>query len=219
MASLFGNNYGISIVVLTIAIRLVIAPFMMKQYVKSFEMRKKMAAIKPEIDAIQMKLKEADDPKEKQKIQMEMMNVYRKHNINPLSSIGCLPIIIQTPVLMGFYFAIRGSKEIATHTFLWFNLGHPDLLLTLFAGVVYYLQFKVSQKMIPIPANDQQQSMQWIGLISPIMIVFASLSSPAVLPLYWSVGALFLIVQTFAASLLLERIEKRKAAAQNHYQS
>jgi YidC/Oxa1 family membrane protein insertase len=115
---------------------------------------------------------------------------------------------------MGFYYAIRRSHEIATHHFLWFSLGHTDLALTIIAGIVYFIQFKISQKLMPTAGVEQQQqnSMQWIGLMSPIMIVFASLSTSAALPLYWVVGGLFLIGQTYFSHLLLNRIRKQAPA-------
>lgn len=207
-AFLFSGSYGIAIIVLTLAIRLVLAPLMMKQYMNQHHMRKKMEIIKPEMQAIKKKLKATKDPDEQRNLQTDMMALYKKHQINPLS-IGCLPMIIQMPILMGFYYAIRGSKAIASHTFLWFSLGHPDVILTIIAGVAYYLQFKINQGMLP---DDQQQSMRWMGLISPAMIVFFSLQSPAALPLYWTVGGLFLVAQTYTARLIIERKEQQQLA-------
>jgi len=167
-------------------------PLMLNQYKKQQAMKAKMEIIKPEMEKIQKKIKGTKDQKEQQKLQMEMMDLYKKHNVNPLN-IGCLPLIIQMPILMGFYYAIRGSQEIASHSFLWFNLGHSDLLLTALAGIVYYLQFKVSQSTM---SPEQQKQMRFMGLISPIMIVIVSLNAPAALPLYWTVGGIFLIFQS-----------------------
>lgn len=99
------------------------------------------------------------------------------------------------PILMGLFYAIQGSPDIAIHSFLWFSLGEPDLLITLIAGIVYYLQFKVTQSSLPV---EQQNQMKIIGLLSPIMILIFSFSAPAALPLYWGVGGIFLILQTFA---------------------
>lgn len=165
-----------------------------------------MDLLKPELDEIQKKLKSTKKPEEQQKLQQEMFALYRKHGVNPLS-VGCLPIIIQMPILLGFYYAIRGSKEIATHSFLWFNLGQPDLFMTAAAGIVYYLQFKVSQSNLP---EAQQNQMKYFGLLSPIMIVFVSLHAPAVLPLYWTVGGLFLIMQTILARKLYSTEKRRE---------
>lgn len=193
MAGLFNDNYGISIIIITLAIRLALMPFMLKQYKSQQDMKGKMDALKPEMDEIQKKIKTTNDPKEKQKLQQDMVGLYQKHGVNPLN-MGCLPILIQMPILMGFYYAIRGSEEIASHSFLWFNLGHSDIWITVIAGIVYFLQFKVSLTNMPA---QQQQQMKFMGLLSPIMIVMVSLNAPAALPLYWTVGGIFLTIQTF----------------------
>ena len=167
-------------------------PWMLKQYQKQQSMKGKMDILKPEMEKIQKKLKETKDPTTQKELQQEMMEVYKEHGVNPLN-IGCLPMLIQMPILLGFYYAIRGSEEIATHSFLWFNLGQPDLWVTALAGIVYYLQFKVSSSNMPA---EQQKQMKFMGLMSPIMIVMVSFQAPAALPLYWTVGGAFLIVQS-----------------------
>ncbi|GEB76511.1 membrane protein insertase YidC [Sporolactobacillus inulinus] len=215
-ASLFNHNYGMAIIILTLLIRFLLAPLMVRQTIRQFDTKQKMDKLKPELSQIQKRMADTANPEEKQKIQMEMMALYKKHGINPLSAVGCLPILIQMPLLMGFYYAIRSSKEIAAHHFLWFSLGHTDLTLTIIAGIVYFVQFKVSQKLL-IPSSGSEapnHSMQWIGLISPIMIVFASLSTSAALPLYWVVGGLFLIVQTCITSALLHQRMKNVSVVQ-----
>jgi YidC/Oxa1 family membrane protein insertase len=198
VANLFNGSYGLSIILITLIIRLVLMPLMLGQYKKQMAMKGKMDALKPEMDTIQQKLKAEKDPKKKQELQQEMMGLYQKHGVNPLN-MGCLPILIQMPILTGFYYAIRGSKEIASHNFLWFSLGHPDIALTLIAGVIYYFQFKVSQSTMPA---TQQAQMKYMGLMSPLMIVMFSFSAPAALPLYWVVGGTFLIVQQYVSRKL-----------------
>ncbi|WP_445487123.1 membrane protein insertase YidC [Niallia sp. 03133] len=197
-AMLFNGNFGLAIILITLIIRLLLMPLMLKQYKKQQIMKEKMAKLKPEMDKIQKKLKAAKDPKEQQALQRETMELYKTHGVNPLN-MGCLPMLIQMPILMGFYYAIRGSAEIASHSFLWFNLGHSDLILTAIAGIVYYFQFKVSQNALP---EEQQKQMRIMGLISPIMIVMVSLNAPAALPLYWTVGGTFLILQSMLGKKL-----------------
>lgn len=192
IAVMFNNNYGISIIVITLIIRLVLMPFMLKQYKNQQLLKSKMESIKPEMEKIQEKIKQSKDKEEQQVLQQELFALYRKHGVNPLN-MGCLPILIQMPILMGLYYAIRGSEEIATHSFLWFNLGHPDLGITLIAGIVYYIQFKVTQQSLPVA---QQRQMKIMGLLSPIMITVFSFNSPAALPLYWVVGGTFLVFQS-----------------------
>ncbi|WP_066287918.1 membrane protein insertase YidC [Bacillus sp. FJAT-29937] len=197
-AGIFHDNYGIAIIIITLGIRLILMPLMLKQYKNQRVMKEKMDGLKPEMDEIQKKLKVTKDQKEQQKLQQELMGLYKKHGVNPLN-MGCLPILIQMPILMGFYYAIRGSEEIAAHSFLWFNLGHADIWITAAAGIVYFFQFKVSQATMPI---QQQQQMKFMGLLSPIMIVMVSLNAPAALPLYWTVGGIFLTIQTIIGKKL-----------------
>jgi YidC/Oxa1 family membrane protein insertase len=197
-ANLFGGNFGIAIILITLAVRFTLLPLMLKQYKNQMDMKVKMDRLKPEMDDIQKRLKAEKDVTKQREIQKEMMSLYQKHGVNPLA-MGCLPLLIQMPILMGFYYAIRGSEEIASHSFLWFSLGQPDIAITLIAGVIYYFQFKVSQSNMPA---QQQQQMKMMGLLSPIMIVVFSFQAPAALPLYWTVGGIFLIIQTILGKKL-----------------
>lgn len=191
-AGLTGGSFGLAIILITLLIRLVLLPLMLKQYKNQQNMKEKMEILKPEMDEIQKKLKEIKDPAEQKKLQQEMMGLYQKHGVNPLS-VGCLPMLIQMPILMGLYYAISGSTKIASHSFLWFNLGQSDMWITAAAGLIYFLQFKVTMLNM---TEEQKKQMKFMGLLSPIMIVMFSLSAPSALPLYWTVGGIFLIVQT-----------------------
>lgn len=200
-ASLLGDNFGLSIILVTILIRLMIMPFMLKQMKSSKEMQEKMKVIKPEMDAIKEKYKDNKETDAKIQMQREMTELYQKHQLNPISSMGCLPMIIQFPILIGFYYAIRQTPEIASHSFMWFNLGHTDMIMTLLAVIVYFIQFRVTQiGMDP----KQKKQMAFLGLLSPLMIGFVSFSAPAALPLYWTVGGLFLIIQTFISKKITQ---------------
>lgn len=206
IAGAFNDNYGIAIIIITVLIRLVVMPFMLKQYKNQQMMKSKMETLKPEMEAIQEKLKNTKEKDEQQKLQIEMFGLYQKHGVNPLN-MGCLPILIQMPFLMGFFYAIRGSEEISTHSFLWFSLGQPDIWVTVIAGVVYFFQFKVSQYTM---TAEQQKQFKLIGLLSPIMIVIFSFTAPAALPLYWAVGGLFLVLQTIIGrKMYASTIEKQ----------
>jgi YidC/Oxa1 family membrane protein insertase len=195
-AHVLGDNYGLAIVCITILIRLVLLPFMLQQMKSQKQMGIRMNELKPELLEVQKKIKETTDKKEKQKLQQDIYQLYQQRGVNPLN-FGCLPLIIQFPILMGLYYSIRDSQEISSHTFLWFNLGQPDLWVTLIAGLVYFLQFKVSQKQMTV---EQQKQMKLVGLLSPIMIIFFSFHAPSSLPLYWAVGGLFLTLQSYLVS-------------------
>jgi len=188
----FNGNYGLAIIAITLIIRFILLPFMLRTYKSQSMMKVKMDIVRPMMEDIQARMKTAQTQEEKQKIQNEMMALYREHGINPLN-MGCLPMLIQMPIIMGLYFAILYSEDVTTHTFLWFDLGTPDILMTIIAGGVYFLQAKVSMWTV---AESQQAQMKWMMYFSPIMIMIISFTSMAALPLYWSVSGAFLIIQT-----------------------
>ncbi|WP_112179584.1 membrane protein insertase YidC [Paraliobacillus zengyii] len=209
VATFFDGNYGLSIVLVTLTIRLILMPLMLKQSKNGFQMRDKMASMKPELEALQASYKNKKDSASQKIMQQETMELYKKHNFNPIASIGCLPMIIQFPILIGFYYAIRSTPEIASHSFLWFNLGQSDLVMTFVAAAIYFIQFRVTQ--IGIEPKQKKQ-MAFMGILSPLMIGFVSFNAPAALPLYWTVGGTFLIVQ----QLLSKKLYQPKVATPLH---
>lgn len=182
-----GNNpdldrYGWAIVIVTILLRLLTLPLMIKQLKTS----KVMQALQPEMTKLREKYQ-----KDQQRLQQEMMKLFSKHNINPLA--GCFPVLVQMPILIAFYHAIMRNEHIATHSFLWLpDLGQPDpfYILPVLAGVTTYLQ----QKMMGVQNNPQVQIMM---VVLPIMIAIFAIYFPSALSLYWVIGNLFTIVQTY----------------------
>ncbi|MGE8035113.1 OxaA precursor [Lysinibacillus sp. KCTC 33748] len=191
--TIFSGSYGLAIIAITVLIRLVLMPIMLKNYRQQQKMKTKMDAFKPEMEVVQKKMKEAKTKEEQMQHQQEMMALYQKHGINPLN-MGCLPMLIQMPIIMGLYFSILYSTDVKTHEFLWFSLGSPDIAMTIVAGIVYLVQARVSLWTVP---EQQKAQMKMFIYISPIMIVFISMSSMAALPLYWSVSGALLIIQTY----------------------
>jgi YidC/Oxa1 family membrane protein insertase len=187
MAEWLGGNFGLSIIAVTLLIRLVILPLMIKQTKSS----KAMQALQPEMAKLKEKYS-SKDQKTQQKLQQETMALFQKHGVNPLA--GCFPLIVQMPILIGFYHAISRTREIAEHNFLWFDLGSPDpyYILPLVAGVTTFIQQKMM--MAGQEANPQMAMMLWL---MPIMIIVFAINFPAALSLYWVVGNLFMIVQTY----------------------
>lgn len=204
-AQYMNGNFGLSIILITLLIRMALVPLMLRQYKNQQIMKEKMELLKPEMNEVQQKLKTEQDPEKKQVLQKELFGLYKKHGVNPITGMGCLPLLIQMPILMAFYFAIRGSEEIGTHSFLWFSLGSPDIWLIMIAGIIYYFQSKVTQSSLPL---EQQKQMKFMVYLSPIMIILISLNAPAALPLYWSVGGLFLIAQIRLAQKLYNKEDK-----------
>jgi len=193
----FNGSYGLAIVLITVGVRLILMPLMLRNYKSQQEMKVKMDALRPEMEDIQKRLKvarEKQDKDEQMKLQQEMMGLYSKHGVNPLN-MGCLPLIIQMPIIMGLYFAILyAPPEVKDHQFLWFQLGQPDLIMMFIAGAVYFVQARVSLWTMP---EQQKQQMKLFIYMSPIMIMFISFKAMAALPLYWTIGGLLLVFQTY----------------------
>lgn len=205
------NDYGLAIIILVIVIRLVLLPFMLSNYKNSHMMREKMKVAKPEVDGIQEKVKRARTQEEKMAANQELMEVYKKYDMNPMKSmLGCLPMLIQMPIIMGLYFVLKDKlvNGLSVHPhFLWFNLTKPDIWITIIAGVLYFIQAYVSSKTMP---QEQRQMGYMMMIVSPIMIIWISLSSASALGLYWSVSAAFLVVQTHFANMYYSKLAKKE---------
>ncbi len=192
----FNESYGLAIIVITLIIRFLLMPLMLKNYKTQQNMKVKMDRLRPEMESIQKQLKEAkaaDNKEEMMRLQQEMMGLYSKHGVNPLN-MGCLPLLIQMPIIMGLYFAILHSAEVQQHKFLWFELGQKDYIMMVLAGAVYFVQARVSLWTMP---EQQKQQMKFMVYMSPIMIMVISSQVMSALPLYWTVGGVILIFQTY----------------------
>lgn len=173
------DQYGWAIVIVTILLRLLTLPLMIKQLRSS----KMMQALQPEMQKIREKYQ-----KDQQKMQQETMKLFQTHNVNPLA--GCLPLFVQMPILIAFYQAVYRHSAIPGHTFLGIELGEAFWGLALLAGITTYLQ----QKMMGTQANPQ---MKVIMVVMPVMITVFAFYFPAALSLYWVVGNLFTIAQYY----------------------
>lgn len=181
-ARLFAGNYGFSIIVTTIIIRLLLLPLMMKQ----IQSTKIMNKIRPELDKLREKYKD-----DKNKMNEEYMKMLKENNANPFA--GCFPIIINMVVLIALYHAIIRDTAIKTTTFLTIPLGEPSILLPVLAALATFLQTKTAKTVAATPQAETQQKIMLYFL--PIMILFIGLQLPAALALYWVVGNTFGILQ------------------------
>jgi YidC/Oxa1 family membrane protein insertase len=202
LGHLFGNNYGIAIIVLTLIVRFCLLPLMLKQFKTTIAMQK----IRPELQKIQEKYK-GNDIETQRKLQQEMMQLYQKHGINPMS--GCLPVFIQMPIFMALYYAISRTQEIKLHSFLWVQLGHRDpyFILPILASLTTFISMRLSPSM----TAEQSSQVMMMSYIMPVMIFIGASSVPAALSLYWVVGGCFSIIQ----SLILRTQLKAVTVAEN----
>ncbi len=196
----FFSNYGISIVVLTIFLRVAFFPLTVKSMKSMKAVQNKMKKLKPEIDALKEKYKD-----DKSTQQAEMMKLYTSNNINPLSSLGgCLPMLIQLPVFIALYFALLYSIDLRHSSFLWVNdlsqpehlfdvLGIPFRVLPLLMGVSWF----VSQKLTPMttPGSETMEMQMKLMQFMPIIFTVMFWGLPSGLILYWTVSNLLSVVQ------------------------
>lgn len=193
-ASKLNGSYGLAIVFITFCMRLLLMPFFVKQSKQSLISQKKMRVIQPEMKAIQQKYKGKKSYEDQLNMQSELSTLYKKHNFNPMSMVtGCLPMILQMPFLIAFYYAIRRTREITEQTFLWFHLGEINIVLIVITVLVYLLQSFIM--LIDMP-EQQRKQMALMTFISPLMIGMIAFNVPAALTLYWAVSSMIMIVQT-----------------------
>lgn len=212
LGSIFDNNYGLAIIAIVLIVRIIMLPFMLAQSKNGNLMRKKMEIVKPELTKIQEKIKKANTQEEKMAANQEMMNKYKEYNMNPMKTmLGCLPLLIQMPVLFGLYVSLKwpSSGGLTEHAdFLWFNLTHPDIWITIIAGILYIIQPLVNLENMP----KEQRSMGYMmAVISPIFIIYISITSASTLGLYWTINAAFLIIQMFFSNRYYSRLATKEA--------
>ncbi|MDC3417728.1 YidC family membrane integrase SpoIIIJ [Aquibacillus salsiterrae] len=191
VAGVFNENYGLSIVLVTILIRLILLPLNIKQLRSS----KAMQAIQPQLQEVRKKYS-SKDQKTQQKLQQETMELFQKNGVNPLA--GCLPIVVQMPILIAFYHAIMRTREIGEHEFLWVQLGDPDpyYILPIIAAVATFAQQKLMMAGMSGTQNQMMPQMTMMLYIMPIMIGVFAVFFPSALALYWVVGNIFMVGQT-----------------------
>ncbi len=185
------NNYGISIILLTLLVRLCLLPL----YNRQNKYTAAMADLQPKIKDIQTKY-----AADRNTMNEKLNEVYQDAGVNPLS--GCLPMVIQLPIILGLFALLRnpltymqGSEMVAAvhESFLWVSdLSQPDnWILPLLAGITTY--FSSAQT----SATDTTGAMAGMKYFFPIMIFLLGRTFPSGLALYWAVGNVFTMLQTY----------------------
>lgn len=197
LASILGNNYGFAIIIVRTIVGLFMLPSSYNMTKNSIESQAKMKYAQPEINAIREEMEQTEDPQEKMALQQEMMAINKKYGISMFGGLsGCLPLIIQMPILSAIYVAVRVSPEIKASTFMGLNLGERSLLLTILVAVLFGFQGWLSSKNMAASNNPQaQSSSRSMMFISPIMMGWISYASAAGLGLYLLTGGVIAILQ------------------------
>jgi len=184
------GSWGIAIILLTICVRIVIFPLTWKQ-IKS---QRAMQALQPKIKELQRKHKG-----DKKKLQQETMRLYQEYRVNPFAS--CLPLLLQLPIFICLYYAIRGTPELQNATFLWFTLGEPDPYYILL--VVYVASQLASTELMLTPETQSQQ--KWIMRAMPFMFVIFLRNFPSGLFLYWITTNMWTVGQQLVIKYLAKK--------------
>ncbi|MCL6612509.1 MAG: YidC/Oxa1 family membrane protein insertase [Peptococcaceae bacterium] len=180
------GSYGLAIILFTVVLKVVLYPLTLKQ-MKSMYM---MQQLGPKIKEIQDKYK-GKDP---QKMQQKIMELYREHNVNPMA--GCLPLLIQMPILIALFQALRKFeyKDLEDARFLWIDnlsqINNEFYALAILCGVTTFLQSKLTTNMA-----DQTQKIMLYTM--PLMIAYFATQVPAGLALYWVTFNILGIVQQY----------------------
>ena len=177
------GSYGVAIVLLTILIKMLLYPLTVKQ-VKSM---KAMQELSPKMKKIQEKYK--DNP---QVMQQKVGALYKEAGVNPLA--GCLPLLIQMPIMIGIFYGIRDFSYEGPSSFLWMqSIADPDpyYILPILSALTTFIQ---SRQTMPPSDNPQGKIMLYF---MPLFIGYISLKFPAGLVLYWVVMNLMQIGQQF----------------------
>ena len=190
----FVGDWGLAIIVLTLIINLAMAPLRHKSVVSM----RKMQELQPHMKAIQDRYAKykITDP-ERQKMNTEVMELYRSRGVNPAS--GCVPTLLTMPFLFAFYAMLGQAIEIRGHNFLWIpDLSRADVLYItpVLMGVSMFWQMR----MTPTSADPTQQR---IMMFMPIMITVTMLFAPAGLVIYWFVSNLWTIGQQYFTNAVL----------------
>jgi YidC/Oxa1 family membrane protein insertase len=183
----FTKNYGWAIIVLTLIIKLVLYPLQHKWLIGM----KKMQKLQPKQEAIKAKYKKArTDPEQKQKMNMEMMQLYQKEGINPAG--GCLPFVLQIPILWGFYGLLSHAIELRGAPFIFWihdmSMKDPYYITPLLMTVTMFIQ----QAITPSTADPAQKKM---FMIMPLVMGWIFKEFPTGVVLYWLMQNLLTIGQ------------------------
>ncbi|AIM25420.1 YidC/Oxa1 family membrane protein insertase [Melissococcus plutonius] len=181
------RNIGIGIVFFTIVIRVILLPLM---YFQTKSMRK-MQDIQPQLKKLQQKYS-SKDPETQRLFRDEQQRLYTENNVNPYA--GCLPLLVQMPILMALYQAISRIPELKQGNFMWLALNKPDpyLILPILAAVFTFASTYLSN-MSQLESNI---SLKIMNFFMPVMIFLMGIQLASGLSLYWTVSNAFQAGQT-----------------------
>lgn len=205
------NNYGIAIIIITILIRSVLIPVTKKTAVQSENMKK----AKPELDNLEKKYKDRKDQESSMQKGQEMLLIYKKYNISPMS--GCLFSLIQIPLFFAFFEAMNRLPVLFEEEFLSFQLGTSPasafksnqfqyIIIIVLVFITTYFSFKLNSG--ATMSKEQESQMKFMMKFMLAFILMISFSIPSGIALYWIVNSSFTIFQ----NMYIKRSKENESA-------
>ncbi|MBO0467818.1 membrane protein insertase YidC [Enterococcus plantarum] len=197
-------NTGIGIILFTLVIRIILLPLM---HFQTKSMRKTQE-LQPKLKALQ-KQYSSKDPETQRLFREEQQKLYAENNVNPYA--GCLPLLIQMPIMMALYQSISRVPELKQGSFMWLNLGKPDpyLILPILAAVFTF----ASTYLTSMSQIESNASLKIMNFVMPVMIFVMGMSLASGLSLYWVVSNAFQVGQTLLINNPF-KIRKERAEAE-----
>jgi len=217
------SNYGLIIFILTIIIKVVLSPLTFKSYLSTAKMR----VLKPEVEEISKKFPKKEDALKKQQATMEM---YKKAGTNPMS--GCLPMLVQLPILFAMFRFFPAAIELRQKSFLWasdlssydsifewkaniplissYYGNHISLFTLLMAGSMILINLSSANTMVSAPG---QPNMKWMMWLMPFMMLFMFNKYSSGLTYYYFLANMITVIQTW---IIQRNVDDKKILAQIH---
>jgi YidC/Oxa1 family membrane protein insertase len=184
------GNYGVDIILLTGIVRAATTPLTQK----SFKSMKEMQKLQPQLKRLQEQYKE-----DQAKLQKEMMELYKRHGVNPFS--GCVPMLLQMPIFVGLYQALMHAIELRHAPFaLWItDLSAPERLMVAGIGIPVLTILMGATMVLQTWLTPQQgdPAQRQVMMIMPVLFTFMFINFPAGLVLYWFVSNLLGIAHQY----------------------
>lgn len=189
IAKVCGGSYGWAIIIFTVIIRVILLPLNAVQ----INSTRKMQEIQPELKALQEKYS-SKDLETRNKLNEETQKLYKEAGVNPYA--GCLPMVIQLPVMWALYQAIWRTPELQNGKFLWMDLGKPDpyYILPILAAVFTFLSSYIAT--LSVPKSSQTTMTKMMSYVMTIMVGIWAIVFQSAISLYWVISNLFQVGQT-----------------------
>lgn len=209
ISELMGGNYGLGIIIFTLLIRVLLIP------VTRYQMKstQKMSDLAPQMQELKEKYN-TEDKKQVEEYNEAVAQLYEENDANPYAS--CLPLLVQTPILIALYQTISRTPIISSSDFLWVNLGQPDpyYILPLLAALLAFANSKLT--MMNSPSQPGTGAMVYA---MPLMIFFISFRLASALSLYFVVSNAAMVAQTLLLNNPFKRRKEMEAKEAAEYEA